>query len=239
MPRKVLQSPCDDTALHRALYYTLASFLWLWRSFVPLIRYVIAMVLSLSVFSAAASDEAEPQHEGKVIYGLHEKVRIKELGVNLSAKLDTGAESASLSARFIKLFERDGEDWVEFDLSIDKNDRQEMGLSKEQWDDVQMPLSRHVRIKKRSENLEKGEKDYSRRPVVEMTVCIGGREAVIDVNLTDRRDFSYPLLIGSDALRKLNSLVDPAISMGSGRPQCKAENTDAPSEANDPDKAGD
>ncbi|MGM0564960.1 MAG: ATP-dependent zinc protease [Pseudomonadota bacterium] len=192
------------------------------------------------MFSASVA-HADGEYENKVIYGLHEHVLVKELGVELPAKLDTGAESASLSAHYIKRFDRDGEKWVEFDLAMDKNDREELGLDSWQWDDVQMPISRHVRIKRRSENVDEGEKDYNRRPVVELTLCIGGREATVDVNLTDRRDFSYPLLVGSDALRKLNSLIDPSISMGTGGPRCAIETEPAVSdeEPTESDDSGD
>ena len=159
--------------------------------------------------------------DSKMIYGLHEMVHIRELGITVPAKLDTGAETASLSARHIKTFECDGVEMVEFDLAVSRDDREEWGIAVEQWDDVVMPLAGYVRIKRRAENLHDGERDFSRRPVVELTVCMGQRREAIDVNLTDRSEFRYPLLMGSQALQRLGALVDPSLSLSVGQPGCR------------------
>lgn len=53
----------------------------------------------------------------KNIYGLNEDVYIADIDMHMSAKLDTGAKTASLSARDIERFKRDGESWVRFLLS--------------------------------------------------------------------------------------------------------------------------
>ncbi|MCK0153615.1 RimK/LysX family protein [Alcanivorax sp. S6407] len=159
----------------------------------------------------------------KVIYGLNEHVQLRELGVTVPAKLDTGAESASLSARHIRVFERDGVDMVEFDLALMKQDREALGISREQWDDIQLPLVGHVRIKRLAESLVEEERGYNRRPMVMLTVCMGRRAEQIEVNLTDRSDFSYPLLIGADALKRLGAVVDPSLVMTAGHPRCTLE----------------
>lgn len=159
----------------------------------------------------------------KMIYGLHEKVHIKELGITIPAKLDTGADTASLSARYIKTFEQDGQKMVEFDLSMVPSEREKWGISEAQWDDVVLPLAGKVRIKRHAESVQEGERDYSLRPVVALTVCMGKRQETIEVNLTDRREFSYPLLMSADALKKLGALVDPSLSMAVGNPRCAAD----------------
>jgi hypothetical protein len=182
-----------------------------------MMRTLLALLLVLSPFAVMADLSS-----GKMIYGLHEKVHIKELGITVPAKLDTGADSASLSARYIRTFERDGVEMVEFDLAIDRDDREDWGITTEQWDDVELPLSGHVRIKRRAESVSPGERDYSRRPVVTLTVCMGKRQEQIEVNLTDRSEFRYPLLIGSEALQGLGALVDPSLSMAVGQPGCQA-----------------
>ncbi|MZR62600.1 hypothetical protein GQF00_06835 [Alcanivorax sp. DP30] len=156
----------------------------------------------------------------KVIYGLNEHVQLRELGVTVPAKLDTGAESASLSARHIKIFEQDGVDMVEFDLALMPQDREALGIQREQWDDIQLPLVGHVRIKRLAESLVEEERGYNRRPMVMLTVCMGRRAEQIEVNLTDRSDFSFPLLIGADALKRLGAVVDPSLVMTAGQPRC-------------------
>lgn len=178
-----------------------------------MMRTLLALLLVLPSLTVVADGAS-----GKMIYGLHEKVHIKELGITVPAKLDTGADSASLSARHIRTFERDGVEMVEFDLAIDRDDR---GVTREQWNDVELPLSRHVRIKRRAESVVLGDRDYSRRPVVALTICMGKRQEQIEVNLTDRSEFRYPLLIGSGALQELGALVDPSLSVTLGEPDCQ------------------
>jgi len=184
----------------------------------------LPLVLIGALVPAVALSEVPPAN--KRIYGLHESVHIRELGITVPAKLDTGADSASLSARYIKTFERDGVKMVEFDIAIDRDDREEWGISQSQWDDVELPLSGHVRIKRRAESVQDGERDFSRRPMVTLTVCVGNRLQKIDVNLADRSEFRYPLLIGADALRGLGALVDPSLSNSVGKPRCREDQED-------------
>ncbi|OYW89512.1 MAG: hypothetical protein B7Z23_11720, partial [Pseudomonadales bacterium 32-61-5] len=54
----------------------------------------------------------------KTIYGLNEHVALPDFGLEVPAKLDTGAQTASLSASDITRFKRDGEQYdviVQFD----------------------------------------------------------------------------------------------------------------------------
>ena len=55
-------------------------------------------------------------------YGRYEHIKVEEIGKILPAKMDTGAMTASLSARDIEQFKRDGEDWVRFRLAVDGAD---------------------------------------------------------------------------------------------------------------------
>ena len=55
----------------------------------------------------------------KTVYGLNECAHLNDLDLEVAAKLDTGAKTASLSARDIKRFKRNGESWVRFYLAID------------------------------------------------------------------------------------------------------------------------
>ncbi|MCW3147411.1 ATP-dependent zinc protease [Stutzerimonas stutzeri] len=148
------------------------------------------------------------------LYGRYEHIKIEELGKTLPAKMDTGAMTASLSARDIEQFERDGEDWVRFRLAVDGADdtlyeRRLLGIS---------------RIKTRVE--EAGNVDPEReppraeRPIVGMQLCIGDQLREAEVNLTDRSHFSYPLLIGAETIRDLNAAIDPAGKYTAGRPAC-------------------
>lgn len=165
---------------------------------------------------------ARDKSEDKVIFGVHEQVYIQELGITLPAKMDTGAASVALSATNIKRIRRDGQSMVRFDLALklSKKNREKLGISSDQLKGITLPLAGHVRIKKRPEDHEEDEKDYNRRPTVELTLCIGGRKANVTVNLTDRRRFNYPVLVGTKALRAMHAIIDPAQSMTMGEADC-------------------
>ncbi|MCB1843641.1 MAG: ATP-dependent zinc protease, partial [Halioglobus sp.] len=64
---------------------------------------------------------APPHEPGKLVVGQLEKVWLPEIGIELSARVDTGAETSSLDARNIELFERNGSRWVRFEITDPKN----------------------------------------------------------------------------------------------------------------------
>ena len=148
--------------------------------------------------------------QAPLILGASEKVGLRELGMELPARLDTGAVSMSLSAYEVESFERDGEEWVRFRLGVDNG----VDLP------VELPVDSSVRIRRRAEDRGDDEDEFSRRYVVRLTACIGARSAEVRVNLADRRDFSYPLLVGREALEELGILVDAAREKVGGEPGC-------------------
>lgn len=153
---------------------------------------------------------------GKSVYGLNEYVRLFDIDLQLAAKLDTGAKTASLSARDIERFKRDGESWVRFYLAIDEAHDYP----------IERPLARISKIKRRAGDYDPEEsKSYTARPVIEMDVCMGNTLQNIEVNLTDRSAFQYPLLIGSEALKRFTALVDPSLKYAAGKPACKPDAT--------------
>lgn len=147
----------------------------------------------------------------KTVYGLNEHARLAELDLEVAAKLDTGAKTASLSARDIQRFKRDGESWVRFYLAIDDAHAHP----------IERPLARISKIKRRSGDYDPEQgKTYTARPVIELSVCMGRARRDIEVNLTDRSAFEYPLLIGSEALKRFEALVDPSLKYAAGKPGC-------------------
>lgn len=165
----------------------------------------LAFLLCCTMFSGL-SFAAE-----KTVYGLNEYIQLSDLKLEVAAKLDTGAKTASLSARDIKRFKRDGETWVRFYLAID--DAHEHPIER--------PLARISKIKRRAGDYDPEEgKTYTARPVIELNVCMGKALRTIEVNLTDRSAFQYPLLIGSEALKRLDAMVDPSLKYAAGKPGC-------------------
>ena len=159
-----------------------------------------------------AAPLAPAKPAARVIYGLHEQVYVSQLDVVLPAKIDTGADSSSLSASNIRPFERKGQRWVRFDLAVEGMD----------LTDIELPLSHNVRIRRRASDYDpEQETYYARRPVVELMLCIGNRAVNVNVNLADRRGFRQPLLIGASALREMRALVDSDIEFSAGVPLCE------------------
>jgi hypothetical protein len=147
----------------------------------------------------------------KTVYGLNEYAELADIDLQVAAKLDTGAKTASLSARDIKHFKRDGESWVRFYLAIDDAHAHP----------IERPLARLSKIKRRADDFDPDdEKKYTARPVISLDVCMGGALRNIEVNLTDRSAFQYPLLIGSEALKRFDALVDPSLKYAAGKPAC-------------------
>ena len=104
------------------------------------------------------------------------------------ARVDSGAETSSLSARDIVEFERDGEDWVRFVFEHDNaNDSIELEL----------PIVREALIRQASSD------GLDRRFVVEIDVRLGDRLQRTEFTLTDRRRMTYPVLLGRAFLMDL------------------------------------
>lgn len=168
-----------------------------------LLAMIGSLVMSVMGITFAADKSQKEVLKPQVtqpIYGRYERVKIDELGgKSIKAKIDTGAYTASLNAIDIEYYQKDGEDWVRFTPVVDDKPLPTQTL----------PLVKISRIKQRAEeNDDSDDIASAKRPVVAMTICIGGQKAVIDVNLTNRGHFNYPLLIGAKALRELNALVD-------------------------------
>lgn len=172
----------------------------------------LLLLLSALTLPAVAAEPA--------LFGRYEQIKIEDIGKTLKAKMDTGAMTASLSARDIERFEREGEDWVRFRLAV------------EDADDTlyEHRVARIAEIKTRSEessavdpdddnDAERGP-DFAERPVVEMQLCIADQLVQTEVNLTDRTHFRYPLLIGAAAIRDLEAAIDPAQKYTAGTPAC-------------------
>ena len=162
--------------------------------------FVMLSVLALPVMAA------EP-----TLYGRYEYIKLPEIGETLQAKMDTGALTASLSAKNIETFTRDGEPWVRFQLAT-------KGASDKVYEHK---VARISKIKNRAdEDDDKQEPASAKRPVVDLEMCLGSVKRTVEVNLTDRSSFNYPLLIGAKALREFGAAVNPARRYTADKPDC-------------------
>ncbi|MBW4936067.1 RimK/LysX family protein [Marinobacter sp. F4206] len=142
--------------------------------------------------SADASRGLADRLKGKLIVGEVERIYLADPGQVYTARIDSGAETSSIDARNITRFERDGSNWVRFDVPVPGTDEL-VTLEKE--------VSRRVKVAQASaENPE-------RRIVVELQFAIGDYQQVAEFSLTDRDDLSYEVLIGRNVLRDV-MLID-------------------------------
>jgi len=122
------------------------------------------------------------------IIGAVEVASVEPAGLQMEARIDTGAETTSIHAEDIQLVEKEGKRYVRFNIPDGNGGKVPQEIR----------LHRRVLIKQQGAEPE-------RRYVVRMWVTVGEIRSRIDVNLSDREDFEYPLLVGR------NFLLDAAI----------------------------
>lgn len=150
------------------------------------------LIQLMLVLALAGTDSAVAERDELQIFGWVEKVRLLDGDLALPALLDTGAQNSSLDATNIRRFRRDGQRLVRFTVT-DPETKDELTLEK--------PLIRNVRIIRHDGN-------HQRRPVIMLPVCLGGKLREVEVNLIDRSQLTYPMLLGRSALQDF-ALVDP------------------------------
>lgn len=128
----------------------------------------------------------------KEVVGWVEKVKLFPANMIVQGKLDTGADYSSLNASQIEEFEKEGQRWVKFSL-------------KNRYGEVREITARV----QRTALIKRHEGKSQKRPVIRLAMCLGTHYMETDVNLVDRSNFDYQMLIGRDFLAG-NVLVDPA-----------------------------
>lgn len=125
------------------------------------------------------------------IIGSVEHVAVDSTGVKARARIDTGAKTSSIHAEEVVEFERDGKAWVRFQFNAEEE--QEVVT-------IERPVARRVLIKRHGF-------DPQRRYVVTLGLSIGEIKEIVEVTLSDRSDFEFPVLIGRNFLTD-NAAVD-------------------------------
>jgi hypothetical protein len=120
----------------------------------------------------------------RITIGEVEDVVLMPWGVRLPARIDTGASRSSLDARELKV----KDNMVEFKLPK-KYGSLPLCLPVIDWLDI------------RSADFKE------KRPVVEITFCLGPKLIKAQVTLNDRSSVRYPLIIGRNVLKD-NFVVD-------------------------------
>ncbi|MCE5281613.1 MAG: RimK/LysX family protein [Deltaproteobacteria bacterium] len=136
-----------------------------------------AVLLSVLLLIAAGGDAVEAKD--KIRIGAVENVVLLPWGVQLPARIDTGAAVSSLDARNLVVKGQT----VEFNLPPQYGGRA-----------ISLPIVKWKTVKSATAK--------TRRPVVVLEMCIGNRRIRTQVNLVDRSNVKYPLLIGRNTLMR-------------------------------------
>ena len=133
----------------------------------------------------------------KITLGVVEDVILSPWGINFPARIDTGADLSSLDARDIVV----RQDVAEFRLGADYG-RQRLQLPIVEWGHVQTSMG------------------IEKRPIVEISICLGSKLLRTLATLKDRSGMAYPFLVGRSTLSG-SFLVDTSRSRAA-QPSCPA-----------------
>ena len=128
--------------------------------------------------------------EQRLLLGELERVWLAPPGVEVTARMDTGADSSSVNAQNLTPFERDGEDWVRFEWVVN-----------DETHTVERPIERYVRV------VQQADPEGTRRPVVSLRLRIGTTDDEYEFTLADRSHLEYQMILGRNFLTNV-AVVD-------------------------------
>jgi len=138
---------------------------------------------------------------GKDIIGAIEWIYIDPPGQHFQARVNSNADTSSMSAGELVEFERDGEDWVRFNLRHETMDGSV---------ELVRPVIRWALVRRGAEE------EADRRPVIELDIRLGEQLHTTEFALTDPGRVNYPVLLGRAFLMDLY-IVDVSRSFTHGR----------------------
>lgn len=146
-----------------------------------------------------------PKKSALPIIGWREWVRLPDLGIDrIKVKVDSGARSSSLHAFDLEQFQKDGEDWVRFNVHpVQRKSTPVVTL------EAKVLESRLVRSSSGKATL---------RPVIETSVELLGVRWPVELTLANRDQMGFRMLLGRQAFRN-RFLVDGGNSYYGGRPK--------------------
>ena len=133
-----------------------------------------------------------PAEKPRVILGRIEYVVVRDVGLKLKARIDTGAGVSSIHAKILGVTKTPDGERVKFQIVDDQTVSEIMERPVVGWSKIKM--------------MGTGQKN--RRPIVELRICLGGKKLKGRVNLNDRSEFLYPVLVGRNLLTTGKFLVD-------------------------------
>jgi hypothetical protein len=154
--------------------------------------------------TSRASQPKSRLSSSRLLLGWREYVALRGLGVAcIRAKVDSGARTSALHVREQEGFERDGRPWVRFTLDHGPDEALHERVEAEVVD--------------RRDVTDSGGHRETRVFIRTQLRIAGDRGWPIEINLTERKNMAFPMLLGRSALRR-RCLVEPARSWLLGLP---------------------
>lgn len=143
------------------------------------------------------------------IIGWREWVALPDLGIKtIKVKVDSGARSSSLHAFDLKIFNRDGVQWVRFKVQpVQRSNNKTV---------VVEAIVLEFRSVRSSSGIAK------RRPVIITNIELLGERWPVELTLASRDEMGFRMLLGREAFRG-RFFVDVGKSYYGGRPKRKKE----------------
>ena len=135
------------------------------------------------------------------VFGYLEEVLVYPGAFPMLAKLDTGADHSSVNARILRQETKKGQIWLTFEVT------NQSGATAT----FEKRVRRVARVRRPSDTA-------TSRPVVIMEICLGTIRREVQVNLVDRTNLSFNILIGRSFLAG-HAIVDSATTYTS-EPRC-------------------
>ena len=141
-------------------------------------------------------------NDNKIVIGSEEWCELPQLGVPaIKARVDSGAKTSAIHADKIKTFERDGKQWVSFELHpVQRSSKTTVHCEAEVAD------TRTIRS-----SIGASERRY----VIKTSVKLQSRSFPIELTLANRDSMGYRMLLGREAMSG-RMLVDPEASFLTG-----------------------
>jgi len=131
----------------------------------------------------------------KLTVGALEFCSLPDLEIkNLHMRVDTGAKTSSLHVDNIQEFDRKGKRWVSFDIHPD-------------YHHVEEVVRREAKVKS-MRTIKMANEVSEKRYVIDTRIILKNHEWPIELNLTDRSNMTYLMLLGREAMAG-RVIVDP------------------------------
>ena len=153
---------------------------------------LIQVYLYVFIFYIGFPLYAQENGVSKKIAGWVECVFIEKVGIEMIAKLDSGADNSSLNVEELFEFKRDGFNFIRFEIVNYKGQKKV----------IEAKVIRIARIKRHGSLSD-------HRPVILLDICLGTTCKKAEVNLADRSNYKYQLLLGRSFLAD-DFLIDPS-----------------------------